>query len=281
MVSLAKDVPALARLGRALGLGLVMLAPVYGLGFADAQPAPAALPDWSGTWIPDVAGQRREEDDNVPPWTAQARARFARQTADLGAGRPWGLFIDCLPEGMPSWMLISHNAMEILFTPGRVTLLGEADGNNLRRIHTDGRGHPKNPDPSFHGDSVGHWDGQTLVVDTIAVLPEVILAVSEARGVPNGGDMHIVERLGLTGPDELTDILEITAPHILARPWTTVRRFRRRRGQAAEIEEGVCRQGDFTEGKDADGYAVFTPLRQQGGNPIAPVSPTPAKGQTQ
>jgi hypothetical protein len=232
--------------------------------------AQTKLPDWSGIWIPDVAGQSREEAVNVPPWTPRAAARIARQTADMNAGRPWGLFADCLPEGMPAWMLISHNAMEILFTPGRVTLLGESDGNRLRRIYTDGRSHPKDPDPSFHGDSVGHWDGDTLVVDTVAILPEALLAVSEAHGVPNGGDMHIVERLHVGGGDILFDDLEITAPHILTRPWTTTRRFQRQRGPTAEIEEGVCRQGDFTESKDADGFAVFSPLKNEGGNPVAP-----------
>ena len=62
--------------------------------------------------------------------------------AEEKAGRPPPIFVNCLPEAMPSWMLVTHNAMEILFTPGRVTMLGESDGNRLRRIYTDGRGHP-------------------------------------------------------------------------------------------------------------------------------------------
>lgn len=254
-------------------LGLAALTTAAWCASAHAQ---ASLPGWSGTWIPDIAGQNREERVNMPPWNPRAAARIAKQTADQEAGRPWPLFADCLPEGMPAWMLVSHNAMEILFTPGRVTLLGESDGNRLRRIHTDGRGHPKDPDPSFHGDSVGHWDGDTLVVDTIAVMPEALLAISEARGVPNDGDMHIVERLHAAG-DVLTDDLTITAPHILTRPWTTTRRFTRQRGPNAEIEEGVCRQGDFIESKDADGFSVFAPLKSEGGNPIAPQLSSPSK----
>ena len=61
--------------------------------------------------------------------------------AEEKAGRPPPIFVNCLPEAMPSWMLVTHNAMEFLFTPGRVTILGEFDGNRLRRIYTDGRGH--------------------------------------------------------------------------------------------------------------------------------------------
>ena len=102
--------------------------------------------------------------------------------------------------------------------PGRVTILGEGDGNRLRRIYTDGRPHPADPDPSFHGHSIGHWEGDTLVVDTVGLLPQAYLAVNEAVGVPNNGDMHIVERLHLQGPDTLADDLQITANKVLSSP---------------------------------------------------------------
>jgi hypothetical protein len=245
-----------------------------------AQPAPGAaptaadwaalarLPDWSGTWTPDLPDQVRQVHGNPAPWTPAAGKQIAALEADDQAGRPHGLFLDCLPEAMPSWMLISHNAMEILFTPGRVTLLGESDGNRMRRIYTDGRGHPADPDPSFHGHSVGRWDGDTLVVDTIGILPEALLAIGESVGVPANGDVHVVERIHLTGPDVLADDLTITAPHVLTAPWKTTRLFKRQRGQTAEIVEGVCRQGDFSEARDGDGDAVFVPLRQKDGNAL-------------
>src|SRR6267142_443801 len=82
-----------------------------------------------------------------------------------------------------------HTAKDILFTPGRVTMLGESDGNRLRRIYTDSRPHPADPDPTFHGHSIGHWEGQTLVVDTVGILPETYIAPSEGVGLPNNGDM--------------------------------------------------------------------------------------------
>jgi hypothetical protein len=190
--------------------------------------------------------------------------------AEERAGKPRGLFVNCLPEGMPSWMLISHNALEILYSPGRVTLLGESDGNRLRRIYTDGRGHPADPDPSFHGDSIGHWEGDTLVVDTVGVLPQTLLAVSESVGVPNNGDLHVIERLHLAGPDTLHDDLEIGAPHVLSRPWKTTRIYYRQRARKYEIAEGECLQGMFTNGTDKDGNAVFVPVPQENGNPKPP-----------
>ena len=163
--------------------------------------------------------------------------------AEEDAGRPFPIIDHCFPTGMPSWMLITHNAFEILFTPGRVTILGEGDGNRLRRIYTDGRPHPADPDPSFHGHSIGHWERANLVVDTVALLPQVYLAVNEAVGVPNNGDMHIVEHLHLLDPDTLADDLEITANKVLSKPWQTTRKYYRQRAQKYDIAEGVCEQG--------------------------------------
>ena len=239
----------------------------------DANPwlALAALPDWTGVWIPDIADQFAQMASNPVPWTPQVAARVEDLKTQERMGRPKGLFTNCLPEAMPSWMLVSHNALEFLFTPGRVTMLGESDGNRLRRIYTDGRGHPSDPDPSFHGHSIGHWDADTLVVDTIGVMPQTFIAISEAVGVPNNGDLHVVERIHLASADVLVDDLEITAPHALTRPWKTTRRFQRERGAHSEIAEGVCLQGSFAEGTDKDGDAVFVPVPQaEGGNPVPP-----------
>jgi hypothetical protein len=180
------------------------------------------------------------------------------------------LFVNCLPEGMPTWMLISHNAMEILFTPGRVTLLGESDGNRLRRIYTDGRGHPDDPDPTFHGHSIGHWEGDTLVVDTVGVAPEAYLAIGEAVGLPNNGDLHVVERIHLSAPDTLADELEITAPKILTGPWKTTRLFQRHRARKFDIVEGVCRQGDFRSAQDKQGNAILVPAHTTADGNVLP-----------
>ena len=233
-----------------------------------AAPAAAAVPDWSGVWLPSIPEENAAIDASSPPWTPAAKAQIDALEADEDAGRPKGLFVNCLPEGTPSWMLISHNAVEFLITPGRVTLLGESDGNRLRRIYTDGRPHQTDPDPSFFGDSIGHWEGQTLVVDTIAVLPEVYLAISEAAGVSNNGDLRVTERIHLLKPGLLADDLAITAPHVLTRTWKITSLFHRLPGANNTIEEGVCLAGSYNESKDARGNSVFVPIPQsQFGNP--------------
>jgi len=218
------------------------------------------LPDWSGVWTPVISDQVAQEQSNPPPWKPALAKQIAKMYADEAAGHPFEIIDHCFPTGMPSWMLITHNAMEILFTPGRVTILGEGDGNRMRRIYTDGRPHPADPDPSFHGHSVGHWEGGTLVIDTIGLLPQAYLAVNEAVGIPNNGDMHIVEHLHLQGPNTLQDDLDITASKLLTKTWHTSRKFYRQRAQKYGIVEGVCQQGKFIDAKDSDGNDIFVPI---------------------
>ena len=231
----------------------------------------AKLPDWSGVWNPKITDQDRQAKTNMPPWNEKAAALIRHQLAEERAGRPPPLFVNCLPEAMPAWMLVTHNAMEILFTPGRVTMLGESDGNRLRRIYTDGRPHPEDPDPTFHGHSIGRWDGDTLVVDTVGVVPQAFIAISEAAGVPNNGDMRIVERIRLAEKDVLHVDLEITAPKVLTRPWKTTRIYFRQRARKFDIVEGVCLEGYFRQDVDKDGYDVYVPIPHEvGGNRVPP-----------
>jgi hypothetical protein len=269
----------LIAIGFAAGAGVAMIVVTADAEESVINPPPkpadwtalAKLPDWSGVWTPNISDQFRRDKADPIPWAPAAAAQIKKLEAAEKAGDPKGLFVNCLPESMPSWMLITHNAMEFLFTPGRVTILGESDGNRLRRIYTDGRSHPADPDPTFHGHSIGHWEGQTLVVDTVGVLPQTYIAPSEAVGLPNNGDMHIVERIHLTGPDTLQDDLEITAPHVLSRTWKTSRILFRQRARKYDIVEGVCMQGNFSEGVDADGNAVFVPTVQtERGNFLPP-----------
>ncbi len=230
----------------------------------------AGLPDWSGVWTPFVSDQNRRIKSDPTPWRPEIASQISAMEAEEVSGRPRGLFIDCLPEGMPSWMLITHNAFEVLYTPGRVTLLGEMDGNRIRRIYTDGRGHPPDPDPTFHGHSIGHWEGTTLVVDTIGVLPQSWIAVSEAVGVPNNGDLHIVERIHLDGTERLVDDLEISAPRVLTTTWKTSRIYFRQRARKYDIVEGVCLQGGMATRQDEHGNWLYVPIPQEDGNPVPP-----------
>ncbi|CAN7142509.1 hypothetical protein LJR225_000019 [Phenylobacterium sp. LjRoot225] len=269
----------------ATGLALAWAAPSIAE-VATLNPAPTAadwaaiarLPDWSGVWSPSPLVSGGPGFTDPPAWTPKAAARVARMRAAEAAGRPQNIYIDCLPEGMPSFNLMTLNATEFLFTPGRVTVLNEFDGNRLRRIWTDGRPHPVDPDPTFNGHSIGRWDGDTLVVDTVAIHPETFIPLGQAIGVPNNGDAHVVERIRLTGPDTLEIVTEISAPHVLTKPWRTTRTWTRKRDRRFDIVEASCRQGDFLEDADADGFAVFIPIpKDEGGAPLPPSPPNDKK----
>jgi hypothetical protein len=217
----------------------------------------AGSPDFSGVWIPDVKDQKRQETANMPPWKPNILPQVQHMIAEEKAGRPFLVLSHCLPHGMPSWMLMTHNAFELLVTPGRITMLGEVDGNRMRRIYTDGRPHPEDPDLTLYGHSIGHWEGEALVIDTTAIVPQAYIAISEAAGIPNNGDMHILERLHLAQPDVLYDDLEITAPKVFDATWKTTRIFRRYPERHYEVTEGECEQEDLIPGKDEFGNDIF------------------------
>ena len=232
------------------------------------NPAPSArdwdnlakLPDWSGVWVPDRKHASFRFGSVRPSFTPAAASYIAEQEDLVRAGTPNNIYINCLPEGMPSNVLMARSASEYLFTPGRVTILGENDGSRLRRIYTDGRPHPEDPDLTFNGHSIGRWDGDTLVVDTVAILPQSFLPLGQAVGIPNNGDMHIVERIRLVEPDRLEHALEIEAPKVLTAPWRVTKSLVRSRARKDDINEASCRQGDFHAAVDARGNHVFLPM---------------------
>jgi hypothetical protein len=164
----------------------------------------AKLPDWSGTWaMPDRAfmGVMRAGASAPfrPEYAARARAR-SNSTA-------------CLPTGMPGIMALPLG-YEFLFTPGRVTILTE-EGPMIRRIYTDGRGHSEDPEPSFTGESIGHWEGSTLIVDTIAIKP----ATEFINRLKTSGKTHVIERFSLKDPDHMLVETEIDDPVALSQAW--------------------------------------------------------------
>ena len=125
---------------------------------------------------------------------------------------------------MPTIMSQPYD-IEFLFTPGRVTILQEAY-MQVRRVFTDGRGHPADLDPTFNGHSIGHWEGDTLVIDTAGLGHKTPLGFNRLDHGPN---LHVVERIHLIAPDGLVDEMTLTDPDVLAKPWHVVRSYTRHR----------------------------------------------------
>src|SRR5438128_4053131 len=143
---------------------------------------------------------------------------------------------NCLPPGMPGIMTQPY-PMEFLLTPGKVTIVIEAY-TEVRHIYTDGRSLPEDPDPKFFGTSIGHWEGDTLVAETVGFNEHVQLA----RGVPHGEKMKIVERFRLTDPDTMTIETTISDPVVLTAPYTSSNTLRRHRNWT--IAEYICEENN-------------------------------------
>jgi len=127
--------------------------------------------------------------------------------------------------------------IELLFTPGKVTVAIEAY-SQMRRIFTDGRPHGS-PDQTFNGHSIGHWEGNELVVDTIGFDPQTRLSI---RGAEHSELMHIVERFKLTPEDLLQVTVTIDDPKALTKPWTRVSTYARHPDW--DIAEYICEQNN-------------------------------------
>jgi len=212
--------------------------------------ARAALPDWSGTWFPTGskaadpnAGATPSADPSVIQLTAKALAMRAAVKADPhwieNAAR-------CVPRGMPSDMAPPNMAVEFLLSPERVTTI--AENGFVRRIYTDGRRHPADPDPTFAGNSVGRWEADTLVVDTIAITSDAELAPQ----VYETGKTRIEERMRRISPDRFEIDGSVTDPDLLKRPWTYRQLFRR---ATTPMGEFVCTQNN----RDGTGKVDLTP----------------------
>jgi hypothetical protein len=143
---------------------------------------------------------------------------------------------NCLPPGMPGIMGQPY-PMEFLLTPGKVTIVIEAY-TQVRHIYTDGRPLPADPDPKFFGTSIGRWEGDTLVAETVGFTDHVQLA----RGVGHSDRMKIVERFRLADPDTMTIETTITDPEALAEPYTTRATLRRHRDWT--ISEYICEENN-------------------------------------
>ena len=205
--------------------------------------AQGPLPDWSGAWIVPFEAfavenvRLRIPGDAMAPRLTPPYAALLEETRRGLTGRPGGAgnagqiaagprrrlnSEDCLPTGMPNMMRYAF-AMEFLFTPGRVTILLEHDDSSVRRIYTDGRGHSDDAEPSYNGESIGHWEGQTLVVHTVGISSKAELIA----GVPTSGRATVTERIHLVDKDHLQIDSVVEDPLALLEPWKRTRVYAR------------------------------------------------------
>ena len=206
----------------------------------------AKLPDWSGVWdyTYGAGGLVRPAPPHLTPeYAAKLAAYHERQKQGLDEQ---GQTANCVPPGMPQ-MMTQPYPVEFLFTPGKVTIAIEAY-SQMRRIYTDGRKHPEDPDPTFGGHSIGHWEGDTLVVDSVAFIPDSLIA----PGVGHTDQMHIIERIRRVPPDLIEVQQTIEDPQVLTEPYVAVHRYKQHKDW--DLKEYNCAQNN-RDSADSEGRA--------------------------
>lgn len=233
----------------ARGLAYVMAAMVaLTAGAASAQgrsdarvEAFAKLPNWTGFWIADSrsnlglsgrappgaprnVGALRAPLPYTPEWAAKVEEQRRNATAATECGFPYPFVME------NPWVF------QFLVTPEETVLLW--GGREVRHIYTDGRTHPAAEDlwPTPWGDSVGRWEGQTLVVDTVAV--------QQSRFPPSLSEQaHFTERLRMTAPDRFEVEMTIEDPVALTQPWKITIPYQRVT-DLDRMVHGLCDEND-------------------------------------
>jgi hypothetical protein len=185
------------------------------------------VPDLSGVWMKDrpatTALQYWVYEFNVeePPMTAWGQAQYKAAKASFGA-HPVSIaqsndpvYHGCFPPGVPR-IFLQPDPVQVVQAPGEVIMLFEYD-STWRQIFTDGRPHDTNLGPSWNGDSIGHWEGDTLIVDTVRFNDKTWL---DRVGHPHSDALHLVERIRRINHDHLIDDLTIEDPKAYIKPWT-------------------------------------------------------------
>lgn len=180
---------------------------------------PEGRPNLSGIWQrPDAKYMENLAADGVEvlfqPW---AEALYKERQENNGKGQPSER---CLPHGVPKAML-PPEPFKIIQTPGVVVILYE-EFNHYRQVFTDGRGFPQDPNPTWLGYSVGKWDGDTLVVDTVGFNDQTWL---DEGGHPHSDALHVVERFRRRDFGHMEIQITIDDSKAYAKPWTVAMLF--------------------------------------------------------
>jgi hypothetical protein len=150
-------------------------------------------PDLSGAWAPnairenvDLRATLKKQGVEIPfqPW---AEKLYLQRKAAFSKDDPEG---HCLPPGVPR-MTTTPYPFRIVETPKLYLIVYEGGAHIWRQIFMDGRSHPSDPNPTWLGDSIGHWEGDTLVVDTVGLNGRTWL---DESGLPTTESLHVIER---------------------------------------------------------------------------------------
>lgn len=207
------------------------------------------LPDWTGLWTR-VANPLFKFDPaqpSVQQTTAQLTPEYAKKHQEklerVAKGIEWDPLSNCLPPGHPRWMTEPF-LREFVLRPEQTLLINEMV-NDIRRIYTNGEGHTPEEDayPLWNGDSIGFWDGDTLVIHTTQ-----LRSGQYQRSQPDYSDqVETVEKWRKTDANTIQAEVTIYDPPALVKPWHVVQKYTRVTTPGLRIRNWVCEENANNE----------------------------------
>lgn len=202
----------------------------------DSWDALAKTPDFSGSWLYDMHPAQVTSGEFVPltpPFVKKMDEQRAR--SKVGGDIPAAAY-HCMPRGVPEIMQLVTRIYEFLPTPGLITIIPQ--NNEVRFVYMDGRKHPEKGKLTENGHSVGHWEGDMLVIDTVDIKP----GTDMFYGFPGGSKQHVLERFRLTAENHLQTDITMTDPTSLTKPYTYSRTYTRHKEWP--MTEEICLQNN-------------------------------------
>jgi hypothetical protein len=173
----------------------------------------------------------------LQPWVV---AQMKKTNDDVLAGKvPFIARERCYPAGVPGFDIYNRGQpVHIIQTKGEVLMINELYAST-RRIYLNVP-HSANPKPSWYGESVGHYEGDTLVIDTIGLNTKSFI---DLYRTPHSEKLHVVERWRIIEADSILEVrFTVDDPDTYYKPWTAIQRFRR---VPTPMDEEVCAEGNF------------------------------------
>jgi hypothetical protein len=187
-----------------------------------------------------VLDGREGRPENAPKLTPEYLAKWeVIRKSRMAGSDEFDPNARCLSAGMPNMMSMTYG-MEIQHTKDKITIYGELN-DVYRRIFLDGRKPSQRvlDDPTFAGYSTGHWEGDTLVVDTVAIREDTLFDTFS----PHSDQFTVRERIRFTSPGVLEDRITSMDPIALLEPFTSVRTYRKVSPPNDELREFSCAEG--------------------------------------
>jgi hypothetical protein len=213
------------------------LPPASGIGpitYDHAHPIMVRNPNNAGVAVEAPLRIADLSNPNLKPWVVDA---LKKANDELLAGQlRWTSRANCMPAGVPQFLLYAGGAesMYMIETPKEIVMIHQAD-NQTRHIYMDVP-HSAHPSPSWYGESVGHFDGDELVVDTIGLNDRTF--VDDRYSVPHTTQLHVIERFKLMDEGRNLQVtFTVEDPGAFNAPWSAVVRYQHARAPATLFEE--------------------------------------------